>query len=106
MANGGPPLRQSEWVLQNKKILAKILLKGMVGPLEVNERSYQPTAVMPGLGENDSIDDEEIAAVASYIRNAWGNSAEIISAEEVAEVRQRIEARKLPYRAEELRPLL
>jgi glucose/arabinose dehydrogenase/mono/diheme cytochrome c family protein len=39
---------------------------------------------MPGFG--DSLSNEQIAAVVSYIRNSFGNDASVVSPEEVAEV--------------------
>jgi cytochrome c oxidase subunit 2 len=38
---------------------------------------------MPAFG--DALSNEEIAAVASYIRNAWGNEAALVSEEQVGE---------------------
>jgi cytochrome c oxidase cbb3-type subunit II len=40
---------------------------------------------MPAFGP--TLSDEEIAAVVSYIRNAWGNEASIVTPEQVAEAR-------------------
>ncbi|RIK35951.1 MAG: hypothetical protein DCC55_28770 [Chloroflexi bacterium] len=49
-------------------------------------------AIIHGRGEmpafGDALSNEEIAAVASYIRNAWGNQAPPVSEEQVAEVAQ------------------
>jgi mono/diheme cytochrome c family protein len=30
------------------------------------------------------LDDEEIAALASYVRNTWGNSSGVVTADQVA----------------------
>lgn len=39
------------------------------------------------------LSDQQVAAVATYIRNAWGNAATPVSADEVAKQRARL---KLP----------
>lgn len=46
---------------------------------------YGRGGVMPGFAP--TLSDQEIAAVVSYIRNAWGNSASLLSAEQVSEVK-------------------
>ena len=38
------------------------------------------------------LDDEEIASVVSYIRNAWANDASVVQVDQVDEVRQRVAA--------------
>jgi mono/diheme cytochrome c family protein len=40
---------------------------------------------MPGFAP--ALSEQEIAAVLSYIRNAWSNSASLISAEQVSQVK-------------------
>jgi mono/diheme cytochrome c family protein len=35
----------------------------------------------------DKLSDQEIADVATYIRNAWGNSASAVTAEQVTKAR-------------------
>jgi mono/diheme cytochrome c family protein len=42
---------------------------------------------MPALGWK--LDDSEIASVATYVRNAWGNSAPPVSPAQVAKLRRR-----------------
>ncbi len=44
---------------------------------------------MPEL--NRKLDDEEIADVVNYIRNAWGNSATMTNARAVSKVRKDVE---------------
>jgi mono/diheme cytochrome c family protein len=38
------------------------------------------------------LEDREIADVATYIRNSWGNSAPAVSAGDVAKLRRRVAA--------------
>jgi mono/diheme cytochrome c family protein len=37
------------------------------------------------------LDDQEVADVATYIRNSWGNKAEPVSASEVAKARKKLD---------------
>ena len=41
---------------------------------------------------NWKLSDEQIAAVATFVRNAWGNAASVVTAEEVKSVRGRLRA--------------
>ncbi|TPN37955.1 cytochrome c [Mesorhizobium sp. B2-3-3] len=45
---------------------------------------------MPSFGWK--LSDNQVAAVATYIRNAWGNTADPVSATDVKDLRQRVEA--------------
>jgi mono/diheme cytochrome c family protein len=66
-----PPLVESEWVIGGEKRLIAILLKGLQGPLKVKGATYNGN-MPPWEG---ALTDKKIAAVASYIRSEWGNSA-------------------------------
>lgn len=57
---------------------------------------------MPGLGASGVLDDARIAAVLSYIRNAWGNSGSFVDAAFVAAIRRETADRTLPWIADEL----
>ena len=45
---------------------------------------------MPAFEEK--LDDAQIAAVVSYIRNAWGNRASVISADTVGDMREQMKS--------------
>lgn len=87
-ANGGgvlglnPPLTQTDIVLGDKNRMLEIIFKGSEARPENNRSEY--ANVMQGYG---MLGDEEIANVASYIRNSFGNKAEPITAEEVTTFR-------------------
>ena len=102
--SGFPPLMDSEWVLDDPKVLAKILLKGMIGPVTVNDWEYP--GQVPMTPYENILDDEEMAAVMTYVRNAFSNRASAVTAEFVAKVRAEVEAsgHEGYYRAEDLRP--
>ena len=103
LPNLGPPLEKSEWVTGSEERLVKILLHGMHGPLEVAGEKYSPPAAMPGLVANPTLDDKAIAAIATYIRNEWGNRASPTKPATVTKVRAETKDRAgRPYTAKEL----
>lgn len=71
-----PPLAGSSWVTGEPKVLANILLHGVEGELVVNGTAYRGS--MPAFGQ---LGDEELAAVASYVRTSWGNQAPPLAAD-------------------------
>ncbi len=100
--NAFPPLVGSEWVLGNDwhgdNHLVKILLHGLQGPIQVKGNTYN--GAMPPW---NMLKDEEIAAVLTYIRNEWGNSAPPITAEQVAKIRAETASQTQPYTQDELK---
>ena len=100
-----PPLDGSHWVTGPVERLILITLHGMEGPVTVNGKLYKTPEVqpvMPGLKHNPEFTDEKLAAVLTYIRNAWSNEAEAVRPEQVKEVRVKTEERKEPFTEEEL----
>lgn len=95
-----PPLLGSDWVHGPPERLARIVLHGLYGPIEVNGQSWN--LHMPGFGA--ALDDAQIAAVLTYVRRAWGNRAPPVSPDLVAAVRQATAGRELAWTAEELSP--
>ena len=83
-----PPLVGSEYVLGDTRRLAAILLNGLTGEFVVKGQTYN--SEMPTWAVRD---DEEIAAVLTYIRATWGNKAAPVSKEFVASVRQEIDGK-------------
>jgi mono/diheme cytochrome c family protein len=94
-----PPLADSEWVLtESPGRLVRIILNGLEGPINVRGQLYN--SIMPPW--RDSLSDEQVAAVATYVRNQWGNRASSVAVEEVAAIREEVAARTTPWTAEEL----
>ncbi|MDD7983980.1 c-type cytochrome [Lentisphaera marina] len=90
-----PPLKASARVLGKKDTLIKIALHGLAGP--VDGKTY------PGAMESlASHKDQYLAQVLTYIRNSWGNSAELITDREIRNVRKKHAKRKTPWTLEEL----
>jgi mono/diheme cytochrome c family protein len=99
----GPPLAGSEWVAGDKKTALSIVLNGLGGPLSVAGKAYKQPDIgplMPGLAGN--LKDEEIAGVLTFLRTAFGNSAEAVTAADVAAERKVLAGRSDPFTAEEL----
>lgn len=90
-----PPLVGSSWVLGDGAQTASILLKGINGPIIVAGNTYNGR--MPTFG--DTLNDNEIAAIVSFIRSSWGNNAGAVSAETVRTQRQRWRERDEPWRS-------
>jgi len=97
VAGAYPPLAGAEWVTGDPRILARILLHGLQGPISVRGKKYN--GAMPGW---PNLRSEEIAAVMTYVRNSWGNEAGDVTASLVDEVRQAVGRRTSPWTATEL----
>lgn len=93
-----PPLVGTTWVQDTRVVPTAILLGGMNGPVEVAGSTYNGN--MPAFG--DLLSDRDIAAVLTYIRQAWGNTAGPITEEQVAEARELHGGRAAPWTAEEV----
>lgn len=86
MPNVGPPLAKSEWVAGPVENLIGIQLRGLQGAITVNGQDYQFAAPMVAMGAGQP--DENIAAVLTYIRNSFGNSASAVTPEMVANYKE------------------
>ena len=83
-----PPLVQSAWVTGSEERLIKLTLHGLYGEIVVNGEKYGPlTGTPPMTAFGALLDDEELAAVLTYVRNSWGNEAAPVKAETVKKVR-------------------
>jgi len=106
MARFAPPLKSSEWVTGDKEKLAMILLHGMEGPVVVNGKEYGIPDILPNMPSFSTLQNEDIAAISTYIRNSWGNSAEAISNGTVGRIRFRTQGKITPWQASELDTLV
>jgi mono/diheme cytochrome c family protein len=96
-SSGFPPLSNSIWVTGNQERLIKLVLKGIMGPMELNGVKYAGQVPMTPYG--GLMSDKEIASVLTYIRNSFGNKATPIDPEKVKEVRAKIADKKDLYNA-------
>jgi mono/diheme cytochrome c family protein len=92
-----PPLRASEIVLGDPETLVKIVMHGLEGKISVDGQTYNQ--VMPAAPLRT---DDEIAAVLTYVRSAWGNSASAVEPALVAKVREETKGRNRTFTAREL----
>jgi mono/diheme cytochrome c family protein len=101
-----PPLNRSNWVTGNSDHFGRIVLYGLTGPVDVNGKLYKAPEIngdMPGIGGSDEFNDEDIAQLMSFIRNAWGNKAPPVNASDVQKVRKQYKDRQKPFTMEELK---
>jgi mono/diheme cytochrome c family protein len=89
---GAKSLVSSQLVTANPAAVMRVILGGKDGP----------GGLMPPL--RGSLNDEQVAAVVSYIRRAWGHTASLVTAADVQETRGITSLRKMPWSDEELAP--
>lgn len=95
-----PPLAGAEWVTGPPEWLGRIILQGMTGPIEVKGVAWQ--GVMPPHGHLEALDDETLAGLMTYLRRSWGNKADPVSSDLVAEIRAATADKNGPWTAEAL----
>ncbi len=96
-----PPLVKSEWINEPEPgRIIRLVLNGLNGSLVFQGQDFNGTMVP----WKDSLTDEEIAAVLTYVRQnkEWGNNASEVKPERVKAVREKIKDRALPYTPDEL----
>ncbi len=91
-----PSLANSTRVQGHRDYVIKTLLHGMDGPID--GRTYAG-GVMAPMGTNR---DEWLAAIGSYVRNAFGNVGAFVSPADVARVRAATADRKTFWKVDEL----
>ena len=91
-----PPLAGSPRVNGDPKILIRIVLSGLTGPIDGN--TY-PSIMPPQLNSEDAW----LAAVLSYVRTNLGNKAKTIQADDIKKVRDVVGRRWDPWTLEELK---
>ncbi|TMO98119.1 nitrite reductase, copper-containing [Pseudoalteromonas sp. S3260] len=77
-----PPLAKSDYLNNNPLLGVNAIIKGLSGPITVNNVNYN--GVMPAMNLND----EDIANVITFVLNNWDNAGGKISAEQVAKQRK------------------
>ncbi|GAB5521921.1 MAG: hypothetical protein RhofKO_41720 [Rhodothermales bacterium] len=91
-----PPLVGTEWVLGDANRLIRIVLGGLQGEIEVAGTVYNGV-----MASHANLSDDEIAAVLTYVRQAWGNDAPSVEAVQVRAIRATVE-RTTPWTIEAL----
>jgi mono/diheme cytochrome c family protein len=88
-----PPLAASEWVTGDEIVLTHILLHGVNGEMVVKGNTYN--GAMPAW---NSMSDGELAAVMTFIRAEWGNTAAPVLEATVKAQREATKDRTEPYK--------
>lgn len=86
-----PPLAGSEWVNGDPRVLTNLVLHGITGEIVVMGQAYR--GVMPSFAQ---LDDDQLAAVLSYLRSNWTNQSSPVTAALVANER-RAHLRDTPF---------
>ncbi len=94
-----PSLRNSPRVLGDPEKLIRILLHGLIGP--VDGKNYDAGA-MPTIASLGYDNENRIAQAANYIRYAWGHKLPPIEVDLVKKVQKETMERQLPWTLEEL----
>jgi mono/diheme cytochrome c family protein len=99
-ATGGtfPPLADSPWLVGDPDRAVKLILHGLTGPVNVLGQTYN--LEMPPQGA--VLSDEQIAAILTYTRSAWGNQAGAVSSDAVKSLRAATQDRSTPWTEGEL----
>ncbi len=99
-ASGFPSIVGTPWVTGNEVRLIKIVLNGIMGPMVVNGIKYEGQVPMTPFG--GLLNDEEVAAVLTYVRNSFGNEAPAILPGKVKSVRTATQNKSGFYSSDEL----
>lgn len=97
---GFPPLAGTKWVNGDPDRLIKLTLKGLIGPIEVLGKKYPGQVPMTPF--EYILNDEDIAATLTYVRNSWGNKASPIQPADVARIREEVKDFKAMYNPADL----
>jgi nitrite reductase (NO-forming) len=94
-----PPLTKSPYVGGSAERLVAIILKGSNPPFTMEGKVY---AAVPMPGQEAMLSDDKVANVATYVRANFGNTAGVVTKEQVAAVRAIFADRKTPWLQPEL----
>ena len=97
--NDYPPLIGTEYVKDEEKLI-KITLHGLYGPMKVLGKQYPGSTPMTPYGK--MLDDTQMAAVLTYVRNSFGNELPVVKPATVKRIRAETADREGFYKVEEL----
>ena len=80
-----PSIAKSDWVNGDPRRLIRIVLHGLMGPIEVNGTKYPGQVPMTAF---KGLSDREVAGVVTYVRNTFGNQGSAVTPAQVAAERQ------------------
>ena len=93
-----PPLVDSEWVTGKPDVVARIVMNGLGGPVKVGGRTWDLS--MPPMAQ---LNDEDLAAVVTYVRREWEHTASPVDAKFIKGLRDQY-ATHASWTSDELRP--
>ena len=77
-----PPLAGSDYFASNPSLITRTILHGLSGKIKVNGKDFD--GVMP----KQTLSEAQIASVATYVLNSFGNKGGEVSATDVAKQRK------------------
>jgi len=99
LASQFPPLAGSKWAQGSEERMIKLVLHGLGGPIKVKGVKYSGKVPMFPF---KFLSDEEVAAVTTFVRNAFGNKSSVITPAKVKAIRELTKDRKKMYTPAEL----
>ncbi|TVP77781.1 MAG: cytochrome c [Puniceicoccaceae bacterium] len=97
-----PPLVGTDWVTGHPRLVSRVLINGLSGPIEVAGSTYNGN--MPAFGPSGlGLNNRDIAAVITYIRQEWGNDASEVTQDMIAAYVADYGSRTRPWTAPEVR---
>lgn len=96
-----PPLAGSEWVNEpDPARLIRIALHGAQGPITVKGQEWN--LVMSLNATTLAISDKDLAAILTYVRQAWGNKAPAVKPEQITAIKDATKGHAVQWTAAEL----
>jgi mono/diheme cytochrome c family protein len=93
-----PPLAKSPYANGAPERFAAMIMKGNAGAMTIDGKPFNN--IMPP--QEVLLTDEKIAAVMTYVRNSFGNSASAVTPDVVAAARAKYKERAAPWTQAEL----
>ena len=93
-----PPLAKSKWIKGRPERIIEVVLHGLQGKLEVAGKKYD--LVMPP--HKDSLKDDQIADIISYVRSSWDHKESAVTKEQIAAMRKSTAKQKDMWKADQL----
>jgi len=81
-----PPLAGSEYTNGGSLRNAMIVMKGLQGPVTVKGQQFGGAIMQPW----ESLGDQKVADVLTYVRQSWGNHGSPVSKEQIAALRKQL----------------
>lgn len=95
-----PPLAGSTWVTEATERLARIVLQGLQGPIEVAGTTWN--GVMPGHAAVPEFSDSVASGLLTYLHRSWGHTERAVNPDFVADIRKQTAERSSLWTVPEL----